>query len=278
MGTTMKSVGEQKVDELVAEVRQAREDHGVEFANESAAWRELKRRANDGEEEAIELFNELSAEEAALAKGAEIAEGANPEEPAEPEAEPASVEEAARAQGLSQEEYLKKLNELREEDEDHPPAQGLDEAALPTAADEAVAEAVARGDIEQLAFRGFEKQIGGKKPTASKVTLTGGAQPLEGRLTKGATYIFEVKARVGGVGYDDQVDSKTGQAVDCTVGHKARILGMVRVDGSTIERLEELQDAVRSYFAVPDEDVAGTVEAENRLRVLVGLPEAVPAE
>jgi hypothetical protein len=170
--------------------------------------------------------------------------------------EPA-IEGAPPAPGEAEAAYEKQLAAAREQE-------GLDaKTALPTAADDAgdSANIVVEGDIDQLAFRGFEKSVGGKKPTGSKVRLTGGAFEVKGGLTKGATYIFEVKARVGGVSFDDQVDAKTGQAVDCDRGHKARILAAVRVEKGTIDRLEELQAAVRGFLAgdVPEAEVAALV-------------------
>jgi hypothetical protein len=132
--------------------------------------------------------------------------------------------------------------------------EGLDPvSALPTAADDdaGAADLVVDGDGTPLLFSGFAKAIGGKKPSGSTMRLTGGAFELDGNAAyaKGSTQIFEVKAIVGEVAFRDKVDAKTSQAVDCARKHTGRIVGAVRVEASTIDRLEALQEAVRGFLA-----------------------------
>lgn len=149
--------------------------------------------------------------------------------------------------------------------EPEPESPGASETSLPEAADAGSqsdpGEILIAGDIEQLAFRGFDKGIGGKKPTSSKLRFVGGAFSVEGGLTKGATYTAEVQFRVGGVSHDDVVDGKTQQAVDCVRTQKGRILAAVLVDAKTTERFDELHAAVQGFLKgdVPEAELARLV-------------------
>jgi hypothetical protein len=97
----------------------------------------------------------------------------------------------------------------------------------PEADDDEPAEPVAtflRGD-GQLGFK-----VGGKTPTSSSLTLTGGKINVDGQYAKGATVVLRVVARVNDVAFKDKEDPKTGQVIDCTRGHKARILSLSVLD------------------------------------------------
>lgn len=75
------------------------------------------------------------------------------------------------------------------------------------------------GSSSQLSF-----EVGGKKPTSSKLTLTGGQIEVEGTFKKGEIVVFTVEAVVEEVGFRDQTDPKTRQVVGCARKHKARIV------------------------------------------------------
>jgi hypothetical protein len=80
-------------------------------------------------------------------------------------------------------------------------------------------EKVVLGTSEQLSFA-----IGGKKPTGSKLTLTGGQLDVEGQYGKGERIRIVVEAEVQEVSFRDERDSKTGQVVGCARKHKAVIV------------------------------------------------------
>jgi hypothetical protein len=231
---TMAPVGEMSADELAAAVRAGEQDEiGAERAR-----KELERRAHqDGEEEAAEVLNGLLEEEQAeLDAGGEIEASS---EVLDGDAPPSYADELAAA---------------RE-------AEGLDaKTSLPTAADDS------GSDPQNLAIAGdgqLSWSVGGKKPTSSKLRLTGGAFEVEGAIPKGTLITVEVQARVGGVAFDDTVDPKTTQATSCTRNHKARIVGAVRVEKGTVDRLDELVDAVQAFLG------SGSSEDEQALRALV---------
>lgn len=90
-----------------------------------------------------------------------------------------------------------------------------------------------QGDGQSLVLPGSEQlsfSIGGKKPTSSKLTLTGGQIEVEGQFKKGEIVVFQVEAVVEEVAFRDQVDSKTRQVVGCTRKQKARIVGSQLVE------------------------------------------------
>lgn len=79
---------------------------------------------------------------------------------------------------------------------------------------------------------GFD--VGGKRPTGSSLTLTGGKFRVEGSFKKGdrlgvtitdadGNSVFAGSAVVDDIGFKDETDSKTGQVVGCERRHKARI-------------------------------------------------------
>lgn len=72
--------------------------------------------------------------------------------------------------------------------------------------------------------------VGGKKPDTSKVKLNGRSIELPGaQLEKGTEYTIMCRVRVGGVHFDDKVDSTTEQVTGSTRKHICRIVGDVRV-------------------------------------------------
>ncbi len=77
-------------------------------------------------------------------------------------------------------------------------------------------------------LRLFDEFVGGKAPTAHKVLFVGGAvhlDPPEGGWKKGGVYRVELTVRAGGVAFDDTIDGKTDQVVDCTKKTKLRVQG-----------------------------------------------------
>lgn len=79
---------------------------------------------------------------------------------------------------------------------------------------------------------GFD--VGGKKPTSSTLTITGGKFEVDGSFRKGDTLVLRLEdadgnslARVpllvDSITFKDKVDAKTGQVVDCARQHKARV-------------------------------------------------------
>lgn len=199
-------------------------------------------------EATIDAPNDTAAQEAADALEDASPEAEGSSDPNDPDFDPDA--------------YFKDIDSARQDE-----GASTGESSLPVAADASEqldpSEIVIQGDVTQLAFAGFSKAVGGKKPTGSTVRLSGGAFSVEGGLTKGKTYTFEVTARVGEVGYADKVDAKTTQAVDCNRKHVARIVGASIVDAKTVERLDELHAAVQGFLA-------GEVP-EARLAELVGV-------
>lgn len=59
----------------------------------------------------------------------------------------------------------------------------------------------------------FTLNAGGKKPTSASLTLQGGKIEWPDELKKGRKVRVTFTCRVGGVHFDDKVDSKTGQVV-----------------------------------------------------------------
>jgi hypothetical protein len=68
--------------------------------------------------------------------------------------------------------------------------------------------------------------VGGKAPTTSKLTITGGQIEVAGVYSKGDKIVVEIEATVDFVGFKDETDSKTRQVVGCARQHKARITGV----------------------------------------------------
>lgn len=78
----------------------------------------------------------------------------------------------------------------------------------------------------QLSF-----DVGGRPPTSSSLSLTGGKLEIEGQFEKGETVVIRVEAVVNSVGFKDEHDPKTGQVVGCARQQKARIVGVQRLEG-----------------------------------------------
>lgn len=77
----------------------------------------------------------------------------------------------------------------------------------------------------QLSF-----DVGGKEPTSSHLTLTGGQIEVAGSYDKGDEIVLTVRLVVQEVAFRDEIDRKTGQVVGAKRKHKARI---TRVDETT---------------------------------------------
>lgn len=84
-------------------------------------------------------------------------------------------------------------------------------------------------DEQALVLAGSDGQlslnVGGKRPTTSSLTLTGGKFDVEGQYKKGEIVVVQIEAVVGEVAFIDLTDSKTNQVVGCARRHKARIVG-----------------------------------------------------
>lgn len=78
---------------------------------------------------------------------------------------------------------------------------------------------------------GISTNVGGVEPTASTLTIQGGEVLIPGEYEKGQIIEAKVTLEVGFVGFRDKKDSKTGQVVDCTRVHTAR-LSNLRVERS----------------------------------------------
>jgi hypothetical protein len=75
-------------------------------------------------------------------------------------------------------------------------------------------------------------EVGGKRPTAATLTLTGGKVTLpKGQFAKGDRIALRVEAVVRGVKLQDQVDSKTQQVVGCERQHFAPISTVTLMSG-----------------------------------------------
>jgi hypothetical protein len=76
-------------------------------------------------------------------------------------------------------------------------------------------------------------EVGGKRPTAATLTLTGGKVQLpKGQFAKGDRIVVRVEATVRGVKLQDQVDSKTRQVVGCERQHFAPIENVTLVNAN----------------------------------------------
>lgn len=131
-------------------------------------------------------------------------------------------------------------------------AEGLDaKSALPVAADDDGSAVDISGGIAlegldegQLSFSG----VGGKKPSAGKLRVVGGAFDVGRNLEKGSIVRVELALRVSGVGFDDVIDPKTTQPTDCTRAHKGRVIGAVLIDESLIEKHDALREAAQALL------------------------------
>lgn len=90
--------------------------------------------------------------------------------------------------------------------------------------DERIQALVLEGDTAQLSL-----SVGGKKPTVSKCSLVGGKLEIEGQVEKGQVIRATVELRVGGVAFEDKIDSGTQEPVGCTRTHKLRVVGFARL-------------------------------------------------
>lgn len=77
------------------------------------------------------------------------------------------------------------------------------------------------GSHEQLSF-----EVGGKEPTTSYLTLTGGQVEVASGFSKGEKIVLTIEATVQEVAFRDETDSKTQQVVGAKRKHKARITGV----------------------------------------------------
>lgn len=76
-------------------------------------------------------------------------------------------------------------------------------------------------------------EVGGKRPTAATLTLTGGKVTLpKGQFVKGERIVVRVEATVRGVKLQDQVDAKTRQVVGCERQHFAPIENVTLVNAN----------------------------------------------
>ena len=79
---------------------------------------------------------------------------------------------------------------------------------------------------------GFEELVGGGTATGRTLTVQGvKLEDVPADLKKGQLVKIEVTARVGAAGWEDKIDGKTGDPVDCTHKLKARCL-QARVTGT----------------------------------------------
>lgn len=87
-------------------------------------------------------------------------------------------------------------------------------------------------DVDEIRVDGTAQlsmfNLGGKLPTGSTLTLTGGRVELvDGQaFNKGDRIRLTVEAVVNEVGQKDAHDPKTGQVVSCEQRHKARVVDM----------------------------------------------------
>lgn len=82
------------------------------------------------------------------------------------------------------------------------------------------------------ALPGFEELVGGVTATGKRLTVIGvKLEDVPDDLKKGQLVKIEVTARVGDLGWEDKIDSKTGDPVDCTQKYRARCLS-ARVIGT----------------------------------------------
>ena len=70
--------------------------------------------------------------------------------------------------------------------------------------------------------------VGGKTPTGSTLSLSGGKLEVDGEFSKGDRVRLLVECEVREVAFKDEVDRRTGQVVGCERVHKAKIVGVER--------------------------------------------------
>jgi hypothetical protein len=72
--------------------------------------------------------------------------------------------------------------------------------------------------------------VGGKRPDTSKLKLAGRSIEIPGgQLQKGDEYTIQARIRVGGIHFDDKINSATEEVTGCTRKQIARIVGDVTV-------------------------------------------------
>jgi len=78
-----------------------------------------------------------------------------------------------------------------------------------------VEPAAAGLDPEPLDEGRYTLNAGGKRPTSASMVLQGGKIEYPTELRKGSKVRVVFECRVGGVHFDDKIDSKTGRVVAC---------------------------------------------------------------
>jgi HSP20 family molecular chaperone IbpA len=85
---------------------------------------------------------------------------------------------------------------------------------------------------EELYMEGDEgyltTDVGGKKPTDSKLQIVGRSVEIEGQVKKGGRIRAIVELEVGAVKFQDKKDGQTGQVVASTRTHYASIVGFAK--------------------------------------------------
>ena len=145
--------------------------------------------------------------------------------------------DAAAAAGLQEQ-----IAALQPDDapEPEPTREEVDKARAALEAEQAALDAadgkaleVSAEALEQLLLdnseAAFEAVIGGKAPSAVKVSLVGGAvhvPPPDGGWKKGMVVQLVVTGRVSGETSNDVIDGKTDQVVDCNQTWKVKVQGV----------------------------------------------------
>jgi hypothetical protein len=79
-------------------------------------------------------------------------------------------------------------------------------------------------------YRQLGFDVGGKRPTTSSFSLRGKKIEVDGSVKKGQVVVLRCEVRIGGVHFDDQVDSATQEVVGCTRKQVGRIVGVSRIE------------------------------------------------
>lgn len=115
--------------------------------------------------------------------------------------------------------------EPQEPPDENPAVPEPDEPGEPQGGAEPGEDLYMEGDSTDLTT-----DVGGKKPTDSKLQIVGKSIEIEGQVKKGARIRAIVELEVGGVKHQDKRDGPTGQVVACTRTHYASIVGFARQD------------------------------------------------